>query len=53
LFSLYTASIVANTYMIEQIDLDDDGLVNVTATEMPVDQILSDLSGANTIETQD
>ena len=35
LFSVSTSSISANTYLVEQIDIDDDGLVNVTATEYP------------------
>ena len=53
LFSLYENTLSANTYMIEQVELDEDGLVNVVATEMPVDQILQDLSGAGMVETQD
>jgi hypothetical protein len=45
LFTLSGSSITSSTYLIEQIELDQEGLVNVTATEFPAALILSDMAG--------
>ena len=52
LFTLRTTSVSAATYLVEQVDVDDDGLVNVTATEYPADQISSDMSGAGIVSEE-
>lgn len=49
LFSQQSSSITAATYLIEQVELDDDGLVTVTATEFPASALQSDMSGAGMI----
>jgi predicted phage tail protein len=53
MFTLAATSISTNTYQIEQVELDEDGLVNVLATEYPVEQMLVDLSGSNTVTSED
>jgi len=53
LFTLAATSISTNTYQIEQVELDEDGLVNVLATEYPVERLLTDLSGSTTITSED
>jgi len=45
LFSTQSSSISTLTYLIEQVEIDDDGLVNVTATEFPP-EIESEVNGA-------
>lgn len=45
LFTLTSSTINTGTYLVEQIDLDEDGLVNVTATEYPASAINSDMAG--------
>lgn len=50
MFTLTSSSIVTSTYLVEQIELDEEGLVNVTATEFPAAQILADMSGVNMVE---
>ena len=48
LFSTRSSSISTLTYLIEQVEIDDEGLVNVTATEFP-SQIASEVNGAGMI----
>lgn len=50
LFSLQSSSISTLTYLIEQVEIDEEGLVNITATEFP-SQIASDVGGAGMIIT--
>lgn len=50
IFTLTSSSIVTSTYLIEQIELDEEGLVNVTATEFPAALILADMSGTDMVE---
>jgi hypothetical protein len=45
LFTLSSSNVTSATYLIEQIELDQDGLLSVTATEFPAAQILSDMAG--------
>ncbi len=49
LFTRTNSSISASTYLVEQIELDDDGLVNVTATEFPAEAITSDMAGVGIV----
>jgi hypothetical protein len=48
LFSTRSSSISTLTYLIEQVEIDDEGLVNVTATEFPP-EIESEVNGAGMI----
>jgi hypothetical protein len=48
LFTVTSSSVNVGTYLVEQIELDDDGLVSVTATEFS-DSIASDVSGSGII----
>lgn len=48
LFTLTSSTINVGTYLVEQIELDEDGLVSVIATEYP-DSIASDVSGSGII----
>jgi len=49
LFSLQSSSLTTNIYLIEQVELDEEGLVSVTATEFPASQLNADMSGAGMI----
>jgi len=49
LFTLTSSSISTNTYLVEQIDIDEDGLVNVIATEFPASAINNDMTGSGFI----
>jgi hypothetical protein len=48
LFSTKASSISTLTYLIEQVEIDDEGLINVTATEFPP-EIESEVNGAGMI----
>jgi len=48
LFSQQSSSITTKTYLIEQVELDEEGLVTVTATEFPT-TLQSDANGAGMI----
>jgi hypothetical protein len=50
LFSTQTSSLSTLTYLIEQVEIDEEGLVNVTATEFPP-EIASDVDGVGMIIT--
>lgn len=52
LFAESSSSVNTSTYLVEQVEIDEDGLVNVVATEFPVEAILSDMEG-NGIITED
>ena len=45
MFTLSSSRITTGTYLIEQIDLDEDGLVNVSATEFPSELFFQDMNG--------
>jgi hypothetical protein len=45
MFTLSSSRITTGTYLIEQIDLDEDGLVNVSATEFPSELLFQDMNG--------
>lgn len=49
LFALQSGSVETSTYLVEQVEVDEDGLVNVTATEFPASLINSDMSGAGIV----
>lgn len=49
LFTQTSSSISASTYLVEQIELDEDGLVSVTATEFPAAAINSDMAGTGIV----
>lgn len=49
LFSQQSSSITTNTYLIEQVELDEDSLVTVTATEFPASLLDADMTGAGMI----
>lgn len=51
IFSLASTEVNTSVYFVEQVELDEEGLVNVVATEFPAAQILSDMSGANITES--
>lgn len=50
LYTLADESISTAIYQVEQIELDKDGLVNVTATEFPAADIVSDMAGVGITE---
>jgi len=47
IFSLYSSNITTATYLIEQVELDENGLVDVVATEYPAELIYADMQGNN------
>lgn len=51
IFSLANTEINMNVYQVEQVELDEEGLVNVVATEFPADKILSDMAGNSIVES--
>jgi hypothetical protein len=53
LFALKSAALTTDTYMVERVELNEEGIVAVTAVNYPVDTMVSDVQDTTTILVED